>query len=80
MLPLSYVLLDFVMLIDYLLLSLDIFEHVLGLGQHDIVWEYLRILFIKIVKLRQPCLGLTELIRSLQELIDIIKDQIIFED
>ena len=69
-----------VLFIDKPLLSLNISEHILALRQRYKVREHLRILVIKVTELRESDNSLLILdVESLQELINVVEDEIVFE-
>lgn len=80
MLLLGEFFLELVLLINQFLLSLDVLKHVFWLWQDDIVREYLRVFLIKTAKFWQSDFSLLLSVGSLQEFIDVIKDQVIFKN
>ena len=68
------------LVIDHFLLSLDVSKHVRAFWQRDEVWEYLRVLVVKLAKPGQPDQGLLPGITSLKEFIDIVVNKVVFEN
>ena len=80
MLLLSKLFLKLVLLINEFLFSLDVFEHVLGFWQDNVVRENLAVFIVEAAKLWQSYFGFLNVVRSLKEFIDVIKDKVIFEN
>ena len=80
MLFVRIVFLDLILLVNQLLLLLDILEHVLALRQDHIVGEHLRVFIVETTQFGQSHLGLLVSVRPLQELIDVVQYQVVFED
>jgi hypothetical protein len=62
------------------LLLLDVLEHVLAFGEDDEVGEDLRVLVVEAAEFGQSHLGLLLVVGPLQELVDVVQDQVVFED
>lgn len=74
------VFLQLIVLIDQFLFALDVLEHVFGLGEDHIVREHLRVLIVEGAQLGQPLLCLSLGVRTLEEFVDVVQYQIVFED
>ena len=72
--------LNLVNFVNEFLLSLNIFEHVLTLWKYYVIREYLRVFIIERAEFRKSDLSLSCGIGPLQELINVIQNQIVFEN
>ena len=68
------------LVVNQLLLLLDVSKHILALWQRYEVGEDLRVFVVEVAQFGQSDLGLgLLLVKSLEELIDVIKNEIVFE-
>ena len=68
------------LVVNQLLLLLDVSKHILALWQRYEVGEDLRVFVVEVAQLGQSDLGLgLLLVKSLEELIDVVKNEIVFE-
>ena len=68
------------LVVNNLLLFLDVLKHVRTFWQGDEVWKHLRVLFVELTKPGKPLCCLLGGIAAFEKLIDIIVNQVVFED
>ena len=70
-----------ILFVDKALLTLDVLEHVLAFGQLDEIRKHLRVLLIEVAEFRKAHVTFVlAVVEPLHELIDVVEDQVVFED
>lgn len=69
-----------ILIIYLFLFSLYIFEHIFALREHHVVREHLGVLIVEAAQLRQPHCGLLLVVGPFEELVNVVKDEVVLEN
>ena len=70
---------DLVPLVNQLLFTLDVFEHVVGFWNSHVIGKYFRILLVKFENARESLICLLQSVETLEVFREIVKNEILFE-